>query len=127
MNTSNNPDWLNSAWLNTCEAEPMWTRGAETLNLLRSLEDHLKKYGYHCALSGGVLHTGYSMKNLGIIVYPHDTDACITPDEVWGKILEHFSSNLSSCGKCNEKYRDGKDVRWARTRDGKRIDFFFLK
>lgn len=50
----------------------MWTL-KKSLKFIRKLESVLDQWGWHCALTGGVLKKGKSKHDLDIIVYPHDS------------------------------------------------------
>jgi hypothetical protein len=45
----------------------------ESIALIRELEPLAQSYGYHCALTGGVLFRGYSEKDLDIFFYVSKT------------------------------------------------------
>lgn len=49
---------------------PLWTL-EEAIDLCRKIENELEEYGYHCALTGGVLYNGSSTKDVDIMIYPH--------------------------------------------------------
>jgi hypothetical protein len=110
-----------------------WTL-TEALALVRDLEEHFSTVAdgerFHFALGGSVLHKGESKKDLDIFVYPRKK-----PDAGWGytyaamAIGEYLSLALRRCTRNKEEepqYRDAKNVCYAYTSAGKRIDFFFL-
>lgn len=101
---------------------PMWTL-QEGVEYARYVEGKLIPIGYHCAIGGGVLHTGSSAHDLDIFVYPHDAKKPAEPSLIMAAI------GVSGWGECDEKYqpnRDPKEVIWAYVDNNKRVDFFFL-
>lgn len=91
----------------------------------RDIEERLRPIGYHCALGGSVLHSGFSEKDLDVFIYPHDADKRLPAETVLMAVLDIIPATH---GKCNSAYepRDSKAVYWSYTPRNQRIDFFFL-
>lgn len=53
---------------------PMWTLD-EAAKLAQSIEPAIRKLGYHTCLGGGVLHKGYSEKDLDLIFLQFHTNS----------------------------------------------------
>lgn len=105
----------------------MWTQ-QQAIWMIQSFEPQLASQGYHCALTGSVLYKGKSIKDLDIIIYPHWKKEGLLPDlniiKKW--LLEFFgASEIKDCASTSQE-RDDKHVCWLLTKDGQRIDFFFL-
>lgn len=69
---------------------------------------------------------GFSEKDLDVIIYPHNKGHAKQPitDDAW-RIIYEMSESFNNCSSVSQM-RDAKDVRWI-TKDGKRIDIFFLE
>lgn len=106
----------------------MWNR-EQAFWVIERLEPLLANAGAHCALNGSVLYRGGSMKDLDIIVYPHNA----VIGEVWDTyplkqlIREFFGAKVFNDCKGVSQVRDGKEVSWLTTPKGKRVDIFFLR
>lgn len=74
----------------------------------------------HIALGGGVLHRGYSTKDLDIFVYPRKASKGTLPPT---EILKAFGA--TRIRHVNYHGDDGKTVYTGQI-DGKRVDFFFV-
>lgn len=94
--------------------------------IVRELEPALKRRGWHVALTGGVLQTGASTKDLDLVLYPRDS-TCVS--------LKRLESALQRAGwhrtHTAERMRlgwrirgsrDEKHVEVWRTGDGRRVD-----
>jgi hypothetical protein len=55
--------------------------------LIRLIEPLLSPYGYHCGLTGGVLFKGTSTKDTDIILYPHNPDKKLLPEQLLPLLL----------------------------------------
>ncbi len=95
--------------------------------VVERLEPKLAEVGAHLALTGGVLYRGSSEKDLDLIIYPHTKS-----DLVWDvlpvkQLLTEFfgSIKIQDCEGVSQM-RDDKEVSWLTTKNGKRVDFFFL-
>ena len=92
----------------------------EALYYVRALEKVTEPYGFHCALAGGVLHKGYSHKDLDIIIYPHKA-----PSFAEALLMEVFPQ-AKRCESYGEKIRDDKVVYNMQVDGIGRVDLFFL-
>lgn len=104
---------------------PLWTL-EEAIDLCRKIENELEEYGYHCALTGGVLYNGSSTKDVDIMIYPHSEKTYNFESAV--EVLTKYC-NVSDIKKIiddDDKYPDCKDIRYARY-NGKRVDLFFVR
>lgn len=104
--------------------ESMWTL-EEGVKFIRWIEPKLAEKGFHCALTGGVIFKGKSVKDLDVIVYPHTAEGMPDFDSVWPLITDWCKSETQNSCQGTSQIRDEKDVRWLQAR-GKRVDFFFL-
>ena len=90
----------------------------------RRIEALLTPAGFHCALGGSVLHSGVSLKDLDIFVYPHkSTGEPISDVEVLTALFPLLPNGWKQCN--HSQYGDEKRVFYCYT-EGKRIDFFLL-
>lgn len=97
----------------------------EAITFVRELEKIAtdKSLNAHVALGGGVLHRGFSSKDIDVFVYPHHTDQAFDPE----KILKEFGvQDTLQCKGYRSDERDDKDVWIGSVKGGKRADFFFL-
>lgn len=106
----------------------MWTLD-EALPFLKSLRKAMLKCGYCVALAGSILYRGRSEKDLDVILFPHGR---IPQGDVY-EALEAFGLTLRrDRAAVTADWRtlgslDTKHVEEWRTKDGRRIDIFFLQ
>lgn len=94
----------------------------DALDLIRSLQVHVKPIGFHISLGGGVLNTGSSKKDLDLYFLPMSsvTDATQTDKllafltETWGPGSPMTSSKKRSTAGGFESYFDEHGVRRLR-------------
>jgi len=107
--------------------EPMWTR-EQAFWVLERLELIMASMGAHVALNGSVLYRGSSEKDLDVIIYPHNKQQ----EELWETyplkmaIKKFFQAETINNCEGISQIRDGKQVAWLKTPEGKRVDLFFL-
>lgn len=103
----------------------MWTI-ADAIMAARRIEAALIPIGYHCAIGGSVLHLGSSEKDLDVFIYPHTKSKTLDNESVRKVVADLFEAQ--SQGDCSAHYqeRDEKSVSWLVSKDGQRIDLFFL-
>lgn len=95
----------------------------------RQLEALLLPMGYHCALGGSTLHTGWSAKDLDVFIYPHTKGQGVEVGEVEVALAKHIGGRHQTLYRLKDTPscpRDDKAVYAGEMPDGKRIDFFFL-
>lgn len=112
--------------INQIEKDVVWNI-REGVLLCQEIEKYLKDDGYHCALTGSVLFHNKSSKDLDIIIYNHDikTTGFKRAIDVLRNVLD--IQNMKCLLEDEDKrYPNCKDI-WAGYKDGKRIDFFFMK
>lgn len=96
---------------------------SRAVEICRELEPALAAIGYHCGLTGSVLYKGSSLKDVDVIVYPHQVTerksraTIVAALRGVGAIPSYDQSTVGSC-------RD-KDVHVFAFR-GLRVDLFFL-
>lgn len=117
------------------------------VKFIRELEPKLAALGAHCGLTGSILYVGQSLKDVDIIIYPHDKKPegwdynhildflrnnygvlfkCATPyPNEYGSTPSDIPSQIKSAIEITE-YRDSKDVYNLTLADGNRVDLFFL-
>jgi len=93
----------------------------DAVEVIRSIEWDLRKIGAHTALTGSVLYTGSSDKDIDIIIYHHNDKEPPNRDEVV-KVLETHGFVLIR--KTDEKYVN-RDV-YIFELGSCRIDILFL-
>lgn len=104
--------------------DPMWTL-TEGVALCQELDSLLRSYNAFIALSGSVLHKGWSIKDLDLVIIPLKKQLSIQQHVA---ICRIFASRFKFMGVCNTaKYKDDKYVEKYQTKDEKRIDVIFLK
>lgn len=101
----------------------MWTLD-EGVNAARLVQSFVVDLGAHAALSGSVLIKGSSVKDLDIVIYPHDSDNGYNVYAIQ-VALGAFFTGWFKCVSTSEYLRDGKEV-WTTRLGEKRVDFFFL-
>lgn len=92
----------------------------EALKFIRTLEEKVKPYGFHCGLTGSVLYKGYSEKDLDIIIYPHTAPAFADA------LIANVFPTACLCNSYNDKQRDNKTVYKMLVDGTQRVDLFFL-
>lgn len=106
-----------------------WT-WKNALAFVRHLETDLRVVGWHCTITGGVLHKGSSSHDLDVIVYPHKPT---TNRELARKVLrKHGCSLFRSIEQVRRHWRsigsnDTKYVEVWTDLQERRIDIFWLK
>jgi len=105
-------------------SDHLWTI-EDALSLSRELEATAAVNGFHVGITGSVLRDGFSDKDLDIVVFPHNTTDAPSQDKVHAMFYAHHRI-VNWTLRPHGDYGDGKEV-WTAIRDGKRIDFFFLK
>ena len=111
-----------------------WTL-EDGLDMARQLRRVAAGYGWHVAIGGGVVHRGWSNKDLDLVMFPHDS----TRETFNTRMIGDIGSILSKSGW--ELYRTvgemhsywetkgSKDRKWVevwKTPDGKRVDLIWM-
>lgn len=112
----------------------MWTLG-DALILVRELEPKFQVEELHLGITGSVLFTGESKKDLDFIVYPHTTHTFTSYEWVSknvGEILEAYGmERVADVKKVHKIWRrkNSDDLKWCEVWEyqGKRIDVFIMK
>lgn len=110
--------------------ESAW-RMREALVFVRALSRHLDPVAYHVALTGSVLTRGRSTHDLDVVLYPRSTEAPLGLEKVFAALEGFGMKRTFSRETVARAWRfggsqDEKHVEVWRTRDGKRVDLFFL-
>ncbi len=92
----------------------------------QKIEKILKDFGYHCALTGGVLYNNKSFKDLDVMIYPHSHKTFNFDDAITILKNECNVENLNIIIPDDKRYPECKDI-WMGEFEGKRIDFFFVR
>lgn len=93
--------------------------------LATDLEDLLVPLGYHVALGGGVLHKGFSRKDLDLFIYPHDAgNGEAAPLEPVILALEDFGIEFQAALQ-DYSPKPTKDIHIC-SYGGRRLDLFFV-
>jgi len=103
----------------------VWTL-AEGVDFCAHLWRNLAPLGWHCALTGSVLYQGFSLKDLDVIVWPHDggqTQAL--PDIEQARELLRRWTSASKVIDDSGYYGSYREI-WKGVTKGKRVDYFFL-
>lgn len=78
----------------------------DALRVARKAEHVLSPFGWHVALGGGVMRNGYSVKDLDLIVYPHDASR---------SLLYCIEEALIAAGWERFRTRDQMHAHWRTT------------
>ena len=97
--------------------DPMWTL-TEGVALCQELDPLLRSYNAFIALSGSVLHKGWSTKDLDLVIIPLKQTCSVEQHVAICRIFANRFKFMGVCNKYVEKYQ---------TKDEKRIDVLFLK
>lgn len=89
--------------------------------LIRELEPKFFAHNYHTALTGSVLYSGASDKDLDIVLYPHKPDKKKSKDEMVA-LITALGFTVTRDKFINE-YPEPVVIT---ERDGKRVDFFIF-
>jgi len=101
----------------------------QAIEICNEIEKKLAPIGYHCGLTGSVLHKGGSNKDIDIIIYPHQ----ISEEKPMQEILDtigastgmYQSQGVAHPSKITPSTTDKLVV--VSDYNGIRVDFFFLK
>lgn len=106
----------------------MWKLN-DAIEEIKQLEPKLAAVGFHCALTGSVLYKGESIKDLDLVIYPHNKNGAFDTDWQPARdcVKNHFKSAfIKDCGGTSQ-IRDDKKVSWISDELQRRIDLFFLE
>jgi len=107
-----------------------WTL-KEALYFVRSLELKLIPAGFHCGLTGSILHLGESANDLDIIIYPRDGsrfDLARVDEAMEMSGLKKIADRTQVARIWMRKgSRDTKHVEAWKTLKNHKVDLFFLK
>lgn len=109
----------------------VWTfRSARRLTSL--LETHLIPIGFHVGMTGSVLHSGKSLKDLDIIIYPRRSPITLSMINTAYDVMKKIGMmQRADRAKTARVWRDmgSLDKKWVEVwrYKGKRVDVFILE
>ena len=108
----------------------LWTLD-EATKLIAQIEKEVSALGFHCGLTGSILLKGESNHDLDIIIYPHDTSSSVLNEATSALanilIKKVTRGRVAAYWERRQISNDTKHVEIWETKDGKRVDVFFLR